>query len=479
MSGKEIYDNFTTAPGAQELESARAVLEALAKEDAEIGDEVNAAAGALESAWEGEAAGAAHRGAGPLAVDHALSSEQATVAQDLLRRQVESFDYAKSNVVPVPDVPDTPPSLTEVVADPAAATYYQRKQEALAAEDQNVRVMNLWDNHSTYNEQMMPTRYGNDGAMTFKSADIGSGPGTSVGSGPSVPQVGGSSGASPGATGTSGAIGGIAGSTGGATSGTRSSTASRSGSSGSGSGVTRSAAAKTPPTGRLPGTAPRPGADTPAGRPGPTSGLPGGGVTGIGPGGGAGSVPRGGVPTGGTRGGVPGSGGGLRGGVPGGPGAGGMRGGVPGTGGQPGRLTGGAPGAPGAGGPGGAGAQAGRGATSGGRGGAPGMMGGGAGRGKGDDDAEHRNKYALPEQLDDGLPREVDEHGERTIDEQSGHTVVPPVIGESDTSAAPPAAEPQPKSQPKPAPGEACVARGAGSANPYLPPSAGQRPRQP
>lgn len=476
LSGKEIYDNFARAPGAQELESARTALEALAKQDAEIGDEINSAASALESAWEGEAAGAAQRGAGPLATDHALSSEQATVAQDLLRRQVESFDYAKSNVVPVPDVPDTPPSLGEVVTDPDAATYYQRKQEALAAEDQNVRVMNLWDNHSTYNEQMMPTRYGNDVDSTFKTADVGSGSGASVGAGPaSGPQIGAGSGAGSGSTGAAGAVVGGVGSAGGTSSGARGGTASRSGSTaGRTSEVTRSAAAETPTTGRLPGSTPRPGTDTPLGRPGTTSGLPGGGVTGIGPGGGAGGVPRGGVPAGGTRGGVPGSGGGLRGGAPGA--GGGPRGGVPGTGGQPGRLTGGAPGA---GGPGGAGTQAARGGAPGGRG-MPGAMGGsGAGRGKGDDDAEHRNKYALPEQLEDGLSREADEYGERTIDERSGQTVVPPVIGEPDAPQPQPAAERESTARPQTAPGQAGAARAAGSTNPYLPPSAGRRPRQP
>ncbi|MGH3432130.1 MAG: hypothetical protein ACRDQB_04760, partial [Thermocrispum sp.] len=88
-------------------------------------------------------------------------------------------------------------------------------------------------------------------------------------------------------------------------------------------------------------------------------------------------------------------------------------------------------GAPGSG-PGGAtAAQAARSGLAG-RGAGPGMMGGaGAGRGN-DDDKEHKDKYALPEELDTGVQVEVDEYGERIIDEQSGNTVVPEVIGKAD-----------------------------------------------
>lgn len=104
----------------------------------------------------------------------------------------------------------------------------------------------------------------------------------------------------------------------------------------------------------------------------------------------------------------------------------------------------------------------------------PGMAGGpGAGRGKGDDEREHKNKFAQPEQLDDGLPREQDEYGERTIDEASGHTVVPPVIGDNEPEQT------QSPVEAKPPTGAAPSARRvAGSANPYIPPSAEQPPKQ-
>lgn len=117
-------------------------------------------------------------------------------------------------------------------------------------------------------------------------------------------------------------------------------------------------------------------------------------------------------------------------------------------------------------------------------GGGPGMAGGGgAGRGRGPDDQEHKDKYALPEQFDDGLQREVDEYGERTIDEQSGRTVVPPVIGERDVEPHTPKPAQEQTSTPKPAPAGPAQAAGTQpvrSSNPYAPPSAGaDRPRQP
>lgn len=61
------------------------------------------------------------------------------------------------------------------------------------------------------------------------------------------------------------------------------------------------------------------------------------------------------------------------------------------------------------------------------------MAGGaGAGRGQGAEDGEHKDKYAIKEELDDGLQIQYDELGAKTIDEKTGNTVVSPVIGQPD-----------------------------------------------
>jgi hypothetical protein len=103
------------------------------------------------------------------------------------------------------------------------------------------------------------------------------------------------------------------------------------------------------------------------------------------------------------------------------------------TGGTAGLQAGkGAGGLPGAGAGGAAAAKAASGI--GGRAGAGGMGAAGAGgaRGKGEEDGEHKDKYAIKEELDDGLTVEYDELGAKTIDEKTGNTVVSPVIGEPD-----------------------------------------------
>lgn len=57
------------------------------------------------------------------------------------------------------------------------------------------------------------------------------------------------------------------------------------------------------------------------------------------------------------------------------------------------------------------------------------MAAGAGGRGaKDEDDKEHKDKYALPEQLDDGL---LDEEAGYDKDPTTGQTIVRPVIGDT------------------------------------------------
>lgn len=64
-----------------------------------------AAGGGVGGALDRRGVGAARRAAGPLAVESVKASEQFTTGQDLLRRQVDSYEHAKRNVVPVPPMP--------------------------------------------------------------------------------------------------------------------------------------------------------------------------------------------------------------------------------------------------------------------------------------------------------------------------------------------------------------------------------------
>ncbi len=44
----------------------------------------------------------------------------------------------------------------------------------------------------------------------------------------------------------------------------------------------------------------------------------------------------------------------------------------------------------------------------------------------------HKDKYYVKEEFGDGVVVEFDEHGAKSVDENTGHTIVPPVIGEPD-----------------------------------------------
>lgn len=463
MDGNEIYERFASSRGANGLTAAQDLLKAAAEMYREVAEEVQHEAATFEEYWDGDAAGAAMRGLGPAAVESTRAAEQSTTAEDLLRRQAESYEFAKRNVRPVPPMPTQPPSLAEVVANPSGEnSYFAQAQASQEAARNNIEQANVFQTSSNYNEQMLPASFGNIDAGKFDintSADSSAGPRASVGGvGGADPAVGAAA-VAPSGSAASASSTGRSGSTSGAGSGS----AGRVGSGAIGSTPDTTRPAATAPAasgGPVPGTIP-PGAGRP-GQPGPSGRIAGGTVPPLG--GGVGAVttgaPGGAPGAGGVRGGAPGAGGALRGGVPGG--------------GQPGgRMTGQLPG----GGAGQAG-PAGRAGAMGGRAGmGPGMAGGpGAGRGKGDDDSEHRNKFAQLEQLPDGVPREKDEYGERTIDEQSGHTVVPPVIGEHQPE------QPQPAGEQKTTPGSGATptarSAAAGSSNPHIPPSGGPKPKQ-
>lgn len=437
MDGQQIYENFASSRGSEGLAESQAQLKQLMPRMQELSTRVRQQAAKLEEAWTGEASGAAQRGAGPLAVEQARTAEQFSTADDLLRRQAESYEYAKRNVRPVPPMPTQPPMLTDLVTNGAGAqnSYFAQAQASQDAARNNVEQMNTWSTASNYNDRMMPTQYGQIDGSKF---DISSSESSSGGSRAGVGGVGGavpSVGATSASAGTSsGAGGGPAGS------------ASRIGggsSSGSAGSVRPSATAPAATSGPLSGVPPRPGVgEGGAGQPRSYFPPPGSGSPGVG------GLPPGGPGAGGPRGAVPG-GGALRGGPPGG---GPVRGGVPG--GQPGgRLPGQLPGGAGAG-----QAGAGRAGMPGGRAGAGSMMGGpgAGGRGRGDEDSEHKRKVPLERELDIGPDVVEDEYGEKTLDE-TGRTVVPPVIGDE-----------QPEPAPAPAPTPPVI--------PKLPPNYGQLP---
>lgn len=449
MNGQQIYENFSSAPGPDGLASAQEKLNRIKAEYDDLADQIMKVAASMEEGWQGEASGAAQRGAGPLAVEHAAASAEMNTGQDLLRRQIDSFDFARNSVQPVPPAPDKPSTMENIFTLGSAGNRYDEQVAARqAAEQQNVETMKLWTNHSSYNERMMPTSYGSILSSPAKiTMDTGGTPGA-VGTG----SVAGSY-----ANGPSGDTGVTSASVYAPPAGSGPAWSAPAGPGGSVS--TPPAASTSPAASAPPAAATPPAASTsPGGSTSPSGYAPGTGTAGGDyPGGTTGDSRR---RRSGTTGGVAPVGGfdsGRTGGTTGrgidGPNATGGTAGRPGSGSAAGRLLGGGTGsgtggtagpgagqglgagrgtgaaAPGTSGTGGT-AAAGSSTAAGGRGGMRGMpMGAGAaGRGNSEDE-DHQRKYVM----DDDEHFQLTEDGEKLTDPSTGMTATPPVLGERNT----------------------------------------------
>src|SRR5882672_4966486 len=140
MSGEEIYDNFQKGPGSGGLTSAADLVKALAGDFNDSVGSIKDLVTSMDSAWHGEAAGAAERGAGPLVTAHAMAVGEIQNAQDLSHRQAGSFDRSKVSVEPVPPAPTGPvpwPGFDQKRRD----AYEQQVAAHNAASQHNVDVM--------------------------------------------------------------------------------------------------------------------------------------------------------------------------------------------------------------------------------------------------------------------------------------------------------------------------------------------------
>jgi hypothetical protein len=173
MTGQKIYDNFANGVGPRGLSESAAMVRALAEQYREEGAAIRALTAKMESVWRGNAAGAAQRGAGPLATEHELAAPHMGTAQDLNSRQAGSFTDARNAVVPVPPQPSAPDPWAALSSPGGVATYRQQVVEFNAANQHNVDVMTGYTAASTFNTAGMPESYGsiaNDrAAMTVDS----------------------------------------------------------------------------------------------------------------------------------------------------------------------------------------------------------------------------------------------------------------------------------------------------------------------
>lgn len=158
MSGQEIYDNFHNGVGPEGLATGAAAVKEVAARYRERAQEIHRLTIEMESAWQGDAAGDARRGAGPLLTEHEVASHHLSVSEDLTDRQSGSFFRARNSVVPVPPAPSDVPPWGPL--SPGWMPHKQRVQEHNDAARHNVDVMNVYSGASIYNTDHLPTSYG-------------------------------------------------------------------------------------------------------------------------------------------------------------------------------------------------------------------------------------------------------------------------------------------------------------------------------
>ncbi|OLF17081.1 PPE domain-containing protein [Actinophytocola xanthii] len=180
MTGDEIYENFTTGAGPDGLIGGADMVRDVASGYEARATQIRALMSRMEAAWQGQASGAALRGAGPLAIEHDLSATALATAQDLTNRQAGSFSEARSRVVPVPPKPE-PVNPMVILTNPNAVVELERQvDEYNNAAQHNVDVMNGYSGASEYNTTNLPHSYGKL-SLDEAGVDIGS-PGTTIAS---------------------------------------------------------------------------------------------------------------------------------------------------------------------------------------------------------------------------------------------------------------------------------------------------------
>jgi len=411
-TGAEIY-RMLQAGDTEPLRVVFDVIKQLYRDFEVEAEELKAANDQLMRYWEGDSADAASKGVAPLIQAHLDSAPLINDAGGSIDSQAQAFSEAKGAVTPVPDEPAEPGFFAKAAGVIAPGTGIAEEYESYrggmaaheAANANNVRVMQQYTAATGDTRNKLPADYGvieDDGAVINVSTHASSAPAGSAVAGPS--------------------LGGAAGSTAG------------------GAPVTGGGLAAGPTSGVQQPTAPATGGQTfstPAPR--PVGGTP---IAPVGApivGGGGGDETRSSQRT--TR------------GTTARPPAGSSRAGARMTTGstpksasaasqiqrgasaaarfsgstpQPGKSTGVA--SPTTSGSTSAAAKSVTGMSRAGT--SAGVAPGAAGRGKGEDDKDHKDKYFVKEELDTGLVTEVDELGEKIVDENTGSTVVQPVIGD-------------------------------------------------
>jgi hypothetical protein len=168
MSPQEIYRQLTDGPGTHALRREQGETYDERTNEDERAELIRSLANTIRTGWQGDASEGAYGAATPLAERALENADKLDHSQDLLSRQIDSFNTAANSVRPVSDVPDNPIDEKfpfDVDYDKAVKNYQDSAQH-------NIAVFREYDGASHYNETNIPQEYSNSARA---GGDVGAG----------------------------------------------------------------------------------------------------------------------------------------------------------------------------------------------------------------------------------------------------------------------------------------------------------------
>ncbi|HEX6356734.1 hypothetical protein [Actinophytocola sp.] len=165
MTPAEIYRQLTEGPGAALLRTEQIDAGDEWSAEQERADLIRSLADTIKAGWQGEASAGAYGAAMPLAELAIENAVKIGFCQELLARQIESFDTAVNSVRPVSGPPEN--SMDEPF--PFDVDYEKSVTDYQDGAQHNIAVFRVYDDASSFNETNTPQDF-NNGARS--SGDV-------------------------------------------------------------------------------------------------------------------------------------------------------------------------------------------------------------------------------------------------------------------------------------------------------------------
>lgn len=159
MTPREVYERFLDAKGTDDLVAMQGVLKKLAEGEREIADELLTIEKDVARVWSGDTADAVVKRCRRLARDHALSADHAAEMGDAVAEQIASFHRARARAQQVEPAADVTPADAVLGGE----TFGARLGAVQAAETGNIDLLEEWDASASSHESSVPKIYGDLG----------------------------------------------------------------------------------------------------------------------------------------------------------------------------------------------------------------------------------------------------------------------------------------------------------------------------